>query len=794
MGMIVVSFFLIIPYQSISQISKHLTYTVDDLDRTTQSNQGHNFEKVKMKMAFQSDNVGNPELPVYYYKFYVPKGKTVTGVVFKGESTKELQLNSDLVPAQHPIPISQMGIDTTFDAPDPIIYGKDAFYPEAQAIVLNSDFVDGDMEVVTVAFYPIQYNPKQRKIKMATDGLLNLTTVATGTSMNPASFNRFDGHNHGQVMTDIMKSMVENPEDVPAAFNIVESPEIPSDLKSAQITWSVPFYEYVVVTTRALKPAFKQFISWKKRKGYNAGVVCIEDIVADPAAVGDPLSSTLTDDAGKLRQYLMAGYNNSSPKTQYVLLGGDYSTGVPIRYGFGGDFPNSNLYWENEGSHIPSDLYFSDFNTNWTYVSTVKTGTSYSGFDYGPEIFVGRLMCNSESDIQTWTSKVLLYEQNPGNGDYSYLSKSLFTEADGLGTISTSILPAIFTTRNLWQELSSDYVGTSTEPHFPKGADVISELNTHYGFYSAFNHGSTNSFATATYMENGYGTDYGQPLQRYQVTSSDSYIDDHNISVENGNGMNNLTNLNYPTILYSICCLTMPFDAIQIPGTRNVGVSFTVAYSGGGPAYIGNTRDGWSYIANTLENYFFSNITSFPQLGIAEARSKIGFGSSGTTHFTCLTHNLIGCPETPMWTVTPTLFSGSVSENGTSVTVNTGGVIADKICVMSALNDGYFQVQPNVSSFTFSGVSKPYYVTITKANYIPFRNALTNVLIENKTLSSDCYLDCQTLSAGFSVDPNNSPDGNVVIANGANVTFDATGDIILASGFEVQLGATFEAK
>jgi len=64
----------------------------------------------------------------------------------------------------------------------------------------------------------------------------------------------------------------------------------------------------------------------------------------------------------------------------------------------------------------------------------------------------------------------------------------------------------------------------------------------------------------------------------------------------------------------------------------------------------------------------------------------------------------------------------------------------------------------------------------------------------NKILSSYCYLNCQTLSAGYSVDPNSSPDGNVIIANRANVTFDATGDIILANGFEVQVGATFEAK
>ena len=176
--------------------------------------------------------------------------------------------------------------------------------------------------------------------------------------------------------------------------------------------------------------------------------------------------------------------------------------------------------------------------------------------------------------------------------------------------------------------------------------------------------------------------------------------------------------------------------------------------------------------------------------------SKVGHSNGPTYyHWNILTHNLVGCPEMPMWTVTPTTFNSSVSENGTSVTVNTGGAIADKICVMSALNDGYFQVRSNVSSYTFTNVSKPYYATITKHNYIPYQNVLTNVFIENRpAINSTAYLNCQTLSAGYDVIPNNGIVGNVVIQSGANITFDATGDIILAAGFEVQLGATFEAK
>jgi hypothetical protein len=793
-----VTLFLIIlfalPSRTIGQ-NKTLSFDLKNIERKEIKIKGNVYEKIVMKKAFHSYDAGKPDLPVFYYKFYVPKGKKATNVTFIRNGESEFLLNSDLVPAQIAKVISYTGNDTLFDKPDPTIYGKNSFYPENQAKVMRSDFIDGDMEVITVAVYPMQYNPKQKKIIMATYGVLSLTTSSKISDHS----NIFEGHSNRSETASLIKSMVENPEDVTVNKGLTTEKLKSNNLKSAQVAWSVPFYEYVIITSRSLKPAFNQFLTWKKRKGYNAGIVCIEDIVKDNAATGDPgdrFSPVLTDSAGKLRQYLKAGYNNPNPKTKYALLGGDYNV-VPIRYGKGG----SDAEWYNGTGKIPSDLYFSDFNSWWLINGeTTFTGQDYIGFDYGPEIYAGRLLCNTEADIKTWTTKVLQYEQKPGNENYSYLSKALFTEADSIGytagnggPIYIFDLPPMFSTKNCWKELPSE---NSFQPYFPTGSNVISELNTNYGLYCIFNHGNPNSFATAT---SGLNLGYS-PLWRYQVTSSDNFTST-NITPENGNGFDNLTNFNFPTIVYSVSCINMPFDDYyfwgvnqKIPaGSRTLGTSFTVAYRGGGPSYIGYTRDSRTGPANELFLMFFDSITSFPQLGIAEAKSKIGYFG----HWNKLALNLLGCPETELWTATPTTFSGaSVTENGSSITVTTGGVSGSKICLMSALDNGtsYFDTISNVTSRIFTNVPKPYYVTIDKKNKIPYLKNPTTVLIENKTFSSLTYLNCQTVSAGYSVDPGNSPDGNVVIANGANVTFDATGDILLAGGFEVQVGATFEAK
>ncbi|HEY9124752.1 MAG TPA: hypothetical protein VIO15_10470, partial [Bacteroidales bacterium] len=181
-------------------------------------------------------------------------------------------------------------------------------------------------------------------------------------------------------------------------------------------------------------------------------------------------------------------------------------------------------------------------------------------------------------------------------------------------------------------------------------------------------------------------------------------------------------------------------------------------------------------------------------LGIAESFSKKDYEyNKGAKHKLCLGHNILGCPEMPVWTATPSTFSPTFYESGSEVTVFP--LCNDvKVTVMSALDNGatYFNTQPVSGYYTFLNVPKPYYVTITKTNYIPYLKNPGAVLIENKNLTST-YLNCTSLSAGYSVDPAQT-DGNVVVVNGESVTFDVTGDIILAPGFEVQLGATFEAK
>lgn len=102
----VIALSLALPCLANGQISKSILFGTVDIERKTLSKMGSNYEQVDMKMAFRSQDIGKPDLPVYYYRFYVPKGQTVTGAVFKSNGISELQLSTDLIPAQHPKSIS----------------------------------------------------------------------------------------------------------------------------------------------------------------------------------------------------------------------------------------------------------------------------------------------------------------------------------------------------------------------------------------------------------------------------------------------------------------------------------------------------------------------------------------------------------------------------------------------------------------------------------------------------------------------------------------------------------------
>lgn len=585
---------------------------------------------------------------------------------------------------------------------------------------------------------------------------------------------------------------------------------------------NIKFYEYVVITNRTLAPAFEELVAWKNQKGLNAGIVTVEDICKDPEAKkGDVISNITgnkTDSAAMIRRYLQSSVD--AKKGKYVLLGG-MSNIVPVRYGIG---TKDN----NEKSLIPSDLYYSALSGNWDKDKDGIYGEKDEDDIWGEYkkniLYVGRLLCRTEADVRTWTRKQLIYEQNPGLGDHSYLSRAFTTEADNLGsrTYVQNNYP------ETWTETTWEEEGPKERPTFPKGADVINEINnTKYGVLTNCNHGNTMQYALATKGDNENGVEV-----KYQVLAQDDYdekIDSEtkqrvlSITIpESGNGFNNLTNYNYPAVMFSTSCMNMPFDDYRNNFSkhkmRNLGEAFLCMNNGGGIAYMGFTREGRKFTALQIINWFwtyadkdesyFGRDPLHNRLGYLEYMSKYfmnhrykdEYGSS--THWSSLSHNLAGCPETYFWAIQPKKFSGIDvnSEANGNVWVSNAYLEGESplVCLTGTNPDGSLYQKKIVlnkenKTAVFTGAPSDFVVVVSCERYLPYIYKSNECVVQNEKFSGVQSRNCDNIIAGAHVKMG-KPEGDVIIKSGANVTFDAKNTTRLEGGFQVQKGGQLIIK
>lgn len=413
---------------------------------------------------------------------------------------------------------------------------------------------------------------------------------------------------------------------------------------------------------------------------------------------GDYVSG-IFDNAGKIRQYLRDAYEVG---TTWVLLGGD-NTIVPGRLGWGTDYNSPGI----------SDLYYADRTGDWNVDGDTKYGEETDdNIDYAPELFVGRILCNTIDEVESWTNKLLKYEQYPGNGDYSYLTRTFCQESDepqsyNAGNSISQALPPNFNPTNIQSELPSF---DAASPYAPYADNIINEINsTKYGFWFWEGHGNSQSSSTLTNNING-GT----------------------LSSLNTTNINNLTNSVYPTIVLSSSCSNAMY-------TNNIAEKYTVGIQNGGPAFLGNTMIGMTggyhltcEFIELLIDYTGEVIRpSITNIGMTDYIAKYNYNM----HLLSISHNLFGCPEMPIWTDEPIEFSNvQVLDLGSSIFVNVG--VNSTICLSSIDNGNTFhQVVHDQTSYSFSTTVRPLYVTVTKKHYLPY-TSLTGGNLSNTVILS----------------------------------------------------------
>lgn len=744
---------------------------------------GENFTSVNYDGLFNTETVGEASLPFSLLEFEVPSNIYSFSVSAEIGGTKVIPLNSD-------IEVSQMPVRTDYIGKEPLSFisrCNSTVFPTANAVIVQDGYKNGDIHLVHVAVYPLIYNSELKQLIFAESIEVTLTDAKGGQFKSKA--------------VNTYVSSLRPLKKLNASSNIKINSLDMQSMSTPTVGSGLPVYEYSVITSKKLAHAFDKIIGLKKQKGLDAGVVCIEDIKSDPAFLKGDTISNLNDDAGKLRAYLMA-CRQSRDGDLFVLLAGD---SIPIRYAYEDSWytrdykiqycPDTTVLSELHPSAfaLPTDWYYTDLNGNWNKNQDDNIGDSSDLYyiDFNPDIYVGRICCKNIKEVENYTYKLLKYEMNPGDGDYSYLGNLISINADQMQNSNQSdrswdLCKNYF---NYYKNYEESPSGNSDKTVSPTASEIINEINaTKYGFFNIHCHGGIFGVTVMSQFHDTWG---GNTI----VSMSNIKNNYRTWAREDGNSLDMLSNFNSPMIGYSMGCDLMPYDNmllhvrerknakddIFLPvGYYNFGDAFTIGGLYGGPAFIGNTRYGLIGSSFTQELQFLQQLGDNLSLGCIRARTQTLY--TGSYHCR-LTNNLLGCPEFKMWIKTPlnvvynvddtSLFAGitivSVDDIGAScINISNG-----KVSKFNGIkhNDQYSVVLPLKNAVT----------TLTKEFCIPEIRDLT---LDDVSIMANGYYFVRNIKSP----QQSSPEASIHISN-ARVTFDANGSVDLKQKLIVDNGA-----
>ncbi len=339
-------------------------------------------------------------------------------------------------------------------------------YPDNNIQIIDEGYF-GNNHILSLKIFPIVYIPTTLKLEYSPELMIKVFTSSGG--LHIPTF-----ESSIPVSSEILSKIVDNFQSGMKYANSYPLSELwTSEIDNSNVKGNLG-YEYVIITSAVLAENYRPLMEWKRRKGLVAGIVTTEEIEA---------SYTGIDLQEKIRNYLIEAYEYG---LVWVLLGGD-ETIIPIRYAY----QNNTSNRPDQINQQICDLYYSDLTGDWdTDGDGVYGEPSADSPDIYPEIYVGRIPVTTVKEIEEFIQKLLLYEQNPDKGDFSYLTTSLFMSSDQLANANKH--------KQLGNEMPDNWQFDSS---YPTGNDVIRRMNDGFGFISNLHHGSPHHYAA---MSNKY--------------------------------------------------------------------------------------------------------------------------------------------------------------------------------------------------------------------------------------------------------------------------------------------------
>ena len=685
-------------------------------------------------------DVGFPQLPVKILKYILPYNAVVKDVSVTGSSMTSVSGSYLVQPVQEPL---TLGSSTqTADTINSAIYNSSNPYPGKQLEIVNDGYEMG-YHVISIKFYPVEYLPSLKRINVYTH--INFTIEYTGATSSVALPEQISEIRYNMAKKYITGE-VQNPSYADnaggAAKSIVTCSNelkkvqinasiVPSGLKSLSLNNQlVP--DYIIITDSASMTSFQALANWKTQKGIVTIIVAVEAIYSQYGGV---------DNKDKILNYLE--YAFSQWGSVYVLLGGDLSI-----------IPSFMMYDSECYDIVPDDYYY----------SSLGTCTSSS-------LLVGRLPFSDSTDVSAYTNKLKYYEQlndpHLGTGqnyvnntlvmsafleDSVHESESYFYDMNGpLFNEYISRMPtAIFS--NKWYMFDNYQCTVNTDEYqvpynCVPGDEPLSSDNA----LSVLNSGTGSLQGGHGYVQLIIHDDHGDP----SGIGTSTHILGQGIYSAN---IQNLTNgiasdgASYYQIFFSLACNSADFNKEVC-----FGKTFLNNPSGGGVAYIGNTTLGLIGVEEP-------GVMAFLQAMYVQNQNHIGSGYMKARNFidnSCSDAdalNLLGDPEMPMWTVTPTPLIVNVSTNPSlvvdsactiTVAIDNSGTNNVVISLIKYVNGSASNIEAFYTKTVSGNAVTPILftpetpgillVTVTAPNFNPYIDTIHVVTNQTPQLTIDNY-------------------------------------------------------
>ena len=546
---------------------------------------------------------GEPLLPVVVEPVVVPAGAVVTEIEMLDEEWLELDGSYNIGPAQPDVILPRPGVEETpgLVPPDREVYSSAMPYPETTARLLESGTMSG-YRIAHVELRPVRYVPATGKLQVATRMRYRLHWVLSGTDNTVATVRQREEFGKA------VRQLVVNPRDVDR--------NAPRIRRSAVSNLPPGNYEYVVVTEAPMDTVFERLAEWKTQKGVPGTVVLISWIETN---------YTGYDLQEKIRNFLKDAHDTWG--TMYALLGGsgDYNTS------------GQNIFPTRMANYIgdePCDLYYGGLDGTWDANGNHTYGQVADSADMYSDIYVGRASVYNVAMAQNFVAKTIAYEQNPPAG---FIKRML---------LPTAILWSSYEERPMVESIAR-----MTGPDWQDGRLYERE-------------GTLSRSATNDSLNDGWG------MSHWDGHGSETGIYMGSTPFFTASDAQNMTNGGKTGMAIAIACNCAGWD--RVSGGDCLAENMVNATGGGFIASIMNTRYGYGAIgpgggyvpgpSERLDTTFYAGVFHYgmPHTGQALGYSKATWAPYADSLYQyakqrwciyCL--NLIGDPETPLWTDEP---------------------------------------------------------------------------------------------------------------------------------------------